>query len=78
MKISLKIKSAMGSMMLIIDHFYVQFQELEELGYHAFAFGTYGDAVELVGTTSALNCCSPQIVQHLSAVLIAGRSNYLT
>ena len=60
MKISLKIKSAMGSMMLIIDHFYVQFRELEELGYHAFAFGTYGDAVELVGTTSALNCCSPQ------------------
>ena len=55
------LKSAMRSMMLIIDHFYVQFQELEELGYHAFAFGTYGNAVELVGTTSALNC-SPQIV----------------
>ena len=55
----------------------IQFQELEELGYHAFAFGTYGDAVEMVGTTSALKCCSPQIVQYLSAVLIAGKYNIL-
>ena len=38
----------------------VQFQELEELGYHAFAFGTYGDAVELVGTLSALKCYNSQ------------------
>lgn len=62
---------------MIIDCFYTdQFQELEELGYHAFAFGTYGDAVELIGTSSALKCCNSQIVQYLSAVLIAGRSNH--
>jgi hypothetical protein len=56
---------------------FIQFQELEELGYHAFAFGTYGDAVEMVGTMSALKCCSSQVVQYLSAVLIAGRNNII-
>ena len=28
--------------------FCTQFERLEELGYHTFAFGTYGDSVELV------------------------------
>ena len=72
MKVGLQISIGGVSLIVII----IQFQELEELGYHAFAFGTYGDAVEMVGTTSALKC-SPQIVQYLSAVLIAGRYNIL-
>ncbi len=45
---------------------------IEELGYHAVAFGTYGDSVELVGTSSALKCCTSPIIQYLNAVLVAG------
>lgn len=51
-----------------------QITELENLGYAAFAFGYFEDDVQFTSTSTAKCCASPQIIEYLHAVIIAGKS----
>ena len=55
---------------------FLQFQQLEDLGWHAFAFGFHGDAVELVGTSTAITCCNSKVLEYLHALIVAGKLLY--
>ena len=67
----------MHGSLLIGYNIVLQFQQLEDLGYHAFAFGFHGDSVQLVGTSTALKCCSPQLLEYLHATIVAGELVYI-
>ena len=51
---------------------YVQFDELEELGFIGFALAFLEEKSQIVGASSTLHCFSPQIVEYLHALLITG------
>ena len=56
----------------ILFVFILQFQELERLGYRAFAFGIREDSTQLVSTNDVSSCFTPQLIAYLYAVLVAG------
>ena len=51
---------------------YVQFQELEELGYQGFAVAFYKECTELVGTRMTVNCFNPALIEYLHAIIVSG------
>lgn len=51
---------------------FIQFQELEKLGYKAFAIGIHEDSTQLVSTKEVSSIFTPQLTSYLHAVLTAG------
>ena len=51
----------------------LQFDELEELGFIGFSLPFFEEKSQIVGTSSTLQCFTPQLVEYLHAVLITGR-----
>ena len=51
---------------------YMQFQELEELGYQGFAVALYKECTELVGTRMTVNCFNPALIEYLHAIIVSG------
>ena len=51
----------------------LQFDELEELGFIGFSLAFFEEKSQIVGTSSTLQCFTPQLVEYLHAVLITGR-----
>ena len=45
---------------------------IEDLSYAAFAFGYFEDDVQFTSTSAASCCASPQIIEYLHSVIIAG------
>ena len=64
----------MYSKTVIVFHFYpvLQYDELEGLGFVGFALAFFEDKSEIVGTSSTLKCFTPELVEYLHAVMIAG------
>lgn len=50
----------------------LQFTELEKIGYHAVAYGFFENDVQAAYTTTCTCCVTPQIVNYIHAVTIAG------
>ena len=48
---------------------YIQVQQLQGLGYSAFAFGIFEEDVQFVSTTDASICSHPKVIQFLSALI---------
>ena len=52
-----------------------QFDELEELGFVGFSVAFFQEKSQIVGTSSTLQCFTPQLVEYLHALLITGWFN---
>ena len=52
--------------------FRLQFNELEELGFIGFSIGFYDECSWVVGTSATLKCFTPELLEYLHAVVIAG------
>ena len=50
----------------------LQFDELEELGFIGFSLAFFEEKSQIVGTSSTLQCFTPQLVEYLHPVLITG------
>lgn len=60
--------------LLFFLHFYpvLQYDELEGLGFVGFALAFFEEKSQIVGTSSTLKCFTPEFVEYLHAVIIAG------
>ena len=45
---------------------------MEELGFVGFSIGFYEECSQVVGTSATLKCFTPELVEYLHAVVIAG------
>ena len=51
---------------------------MEELGFVGFSIGFYEEFSQVVGTSGTLKCFTPELVEYLHAVVIAGELKYET
>lgn len=54
----------------------IQFRELEKIGYRAVAYGFFENDVQAAYTTSCTCCVTPEIVNYIHAVTVAGINTY--
>ena len=52
----------------------MQFSELEELGYKGFAIAFHSGNSQLAGTSSVVKSFTPEVLEYLHAVTVAGMS----
>ena len=53
--------------------YFVQFDELEEIGFTGFAVAFLEEKTQIVGTSSVMKCFTPQFVDYIHSVMIAGK-----
>ena len=51
----------------------LQFEELEGLGYVGFSLVFLEEKSHIAGTSSVMKCFSPQLIEYLHAVIVAGK-----
>ena len=48
--------------------------DLEDIGYAAFAFGCFEDDIQFTSTSDASCCASPKCIEYLHAVIVASKA----
>ena len=56
----------------------LQFNELEEMGFIGFSVAFFDEQCQIVGTSTAIKCFTPQLLEYLHAVMIAGKLSLLS
>ena len=59
-------------MSILVLPVFIQFTELQRIGYNAVAYGFFENDVQAAYTTSCTCCVTPTIVDYIHAVFIAG------
>ena len=52
---------------------FLQFEELEGLGYVGFSLAFLEGKSQIMGTSSVMKCFSPELIEYLHAVMVAGK-----